>query len=66
MGTFSAVHWIIVLAVLVSTVIPPWIIVRKAGYHPALSLLGLIPLVNIVVLWVFALSDWPALRRDDA
>ncbi|HRD47040.1 MAG TPA: hypothetical protein PLF78_11210 [Caulobacter sp.] len=64
MGSFSIVHWIIVLAVLASTVVPPWIIVRKAGYHPAWSLLGLIPLVNIVVLWVFAFGDWPALRRD--
>lgn len=64
MGSFSIVHWLIVLVVLASTVVPPWIIVRKAGFHPAWSLLGLVPLVNIVVLWVFALSDWPALRRD--
>lgn len=70
MGSASWIHWIIIITVMLLTlavsVIPPWIIVRKAGYHPALSLLGLIPGVGIIMIWVFALSDWPALRRDDA
>lgn len=42
-----------------------WMTVRilsKAGYSGAWSLLTLIPIVNIVMIWVFAFSAWPALR----
>lgn len=37
---------------------------RKAGFSGWWSLLMLIPLVNIVMIWVFAFSDWPALRKS--
>jgi uncharacterized membrane protein YhaH (DUF805 family) len=37
-------------------------ILRKAGYSGWWSLLTLIPIVNIVMIWVFAFSDWPALK----
>ncbi len=43
--------------------IPYWVIAEKAGYSGWLSLLMLVPLVNVVMLWVFAFSEWPALRR---
>ena len=42
-----------------------WMIVRilnKAGYSGWWSLLMVVPLVNIVMVWVFAFSDWPALK----
>lgn len=45
-------------------IIPLWIILRKAGFHPAWSLLGLIPGVNFIAVWVFALLPWPVHRRD--
>ena len=41
-------------------------ILSKAGYSPWFSLLLLIPLVNFVMILVFAFSDWPVdkeLRR---
>ncbi len=38
--------------------IPLWQIVKKAGFHPALSLLVFVPLVNIIMLYVFAFSKW--------
>ena len=38
--------------------IPLWMIVKKAGFNPALSLLVLVPLVNIIMLYVFAFSRW--------
>jgi len=43
-------------------VVPCWRIVGKAGYSGALSLLVLVPLVNIILLWVFAFSKWPIER----
>ena len=45
-------------------VIPLWQIVQKSGFHPALSLLVFVPLVNIVMLYVFAFAEWPSLKRE--
>jgi hypothetical protein len=38
-------------------------ILRKAGYSPWWALLALIPVVNLVMLLVFAFANWPVLRR---
>jgi ABC-type Na+ efflux pump permease subunit len=45
-------------------VLPYWQIFKKAGFSPALSLLMLVPFVGIIVLFVVAFSDWPALRKS--
>lgn len=37
-------------------------ILKKAGFSPWLCLLMLIPFVNIVMIWVFAFTTWPAQR----
>jgi len=39
-------------------VIPYWKIFSKAGFAGALSLLMIIPLVNLIVLYVIAFSEW--------
>ena len=39
-------------------VIPYWMIFKKAGFAPALSLLMVIPGVKLIVLYVIAFSDW--------
>jgi hypothetical protein len=40
-------------------VLPPYgIIFKKAGFSPWLAILMMIPVVNIVTLWVVALSTW--------
>ena len=39
-------------------VIPFWKIFSKAGFAGALSLLMIIPLVNLIVLYVVAFSEW--------
>jgi len=33
---------------------------RKAGFSGWWSLLMLVPLVNIVMIWIFAFVQWPA------
>ncbi|HUA81701.1 MAG TPA: hypothetical protein VL997_15090 [Dyella sp.] len=43
-------------------VIPAWKIVAKAGYNGAWSLLIFVPLVNIIMMYVFAFSQWPTER----
>jgi hypothetical protein len=44
------------------TLLPFWFIFKKAGFHPAISLLTAIPIVNILTLYYIAFSPWPALK----
>jgi hypothetical protein len=49
---------------LVLLAVPLWMIgrvLRRAGYSPWWALLVLVPLVNLVALWVFAYVRWPAI-----
>lgn len=59
MESFSIWHWIVIFGYVLVIVVPCWRIVSKAGYAGAWSLLSLVPLVNIVALWVFAFVRWP-------
>ncbi|OGB25994.1 MAG: hypothetical protein A3I66_09800 [Burkholderiales bacterium RIFCSPLOWO2_02_FULL_57_36] len=48
--------------------VPMWRIISKAGYSGAWALISLIPVVNIIALWIFAFATWPnerVRRRDD-
>ena len=53
---------IVVLVFALVVLIPYWRIFGKAGFSPLLSLLMLLPIVNIVMLYVLAFSDWPSLK----
>jgi len=59
-GTFSIWHWFVLLFWGPLFVVPAWRIASRAGFSGALSLLMLVPLVNIVLLWVFAFITWPS------
>jgi len=58
-GAFSL---IIILVAFLIYIIPAWRIVSKAGFPGALSLLMLVPVVNLILLWVFAFVEWPVQR----
>jgi len=61
----SFAPWLIALAiVLVIYVIPVVKILHKAGYSGWWCLLIFVPLVNIIMLWVFAFASWPNLREQ--
>lgn len=52
---------------LVLLAVPLWMIgrvLRRAGYSSWWALLVLVPLVNLVALWVFAYVRWPAIDGD--
>ena len=63
MGSISIWHWIIVIVTLATAIVPPVKILGKAGYSGWWVLLGFVPLVNLIMLWVFAFADWPALAK---
>lgn len=48
---------------LLLTVLPFWFICKKAGFHGALSLLMLIPIGNIILIFILAFTEWPVLRE---
>jgi hypothetical protein len=45
-------------------VLPFWKIFTKAGFSGALSILMIIPFVNIGMLFFLAFTEWPALKKD--
>lgn len=49
---------LVLVIVLPIVVLPYWQIFRKAGFSPVLSLLILVPLVNLVLLYYVAFSHW--------
>jgi uncharacterized membrane protein len=48
---FALIMWVIVI-------IPFWQIYKKAGFPPAIALLMIVPLANIITLYVVAFSQW--------
>lgn len=63
-GAFSIWHWLVLVVFFgIAWIIPAWMIVKKAGYSPAWSLLGFIPILNVLLLWVFAFIQWPSLKN---
>ena len=55
---------VIVIIVVLVFIWPYGRILSRAGYSPWLAILIVVPLVNLIALWVFAYADWPALRRN--
>jgi len=46
-----------------------WLVVRilhKAGFSGWWALLMLVPVINIVAVWLFGFSDWPSGRNEPA
>ena len=60
MDSVTVIRIVAVCAIFVFAIviIPYWQIFKKAGFAPALSLLMMIPLVNLIMLYVLAFSDW--------
>ena len=61
-GMIGSPWMMLLVAVLV--VVPVWRICTKAGYSGWLSLLVLVPIVNLVLLYFLAFAEWPLERRD--
>jgi uncharacterized membrane protein YhaH (DUF805 family) len=65
MHPMNSGHWLFVIVVLVAMLYPYIRIIRRAGYSGWWFLTMFVPIVNIVMLWVFAFAQWPALNRAD-
>jgi hypothetical protein len=58
MGEPSIAHWIITIALVAIWLVPLWVITRRIGRSPALSVIAL--LVGPLYLWWLAFSRWPS------
>ena len=48
----------------VIAVVPFWRICKRVGHSPWLSLLVVLPLVNLVFIYYLAFSQWPAEKNS--
>jgi hypothetical protein len=56
--------WELSAIIIVAGFLVPWFFIyKKAGYSPAMGCLMFIPLVNIIMLFVLAFSQWPIERE---
>lgn len=53
-----AIFPFLILIFIALVLIPYWMIWKKAGFSPWLSLLMIVPLVNFIMLYVLAFSEW--------
>ena len=49
---------IIIVVGLAVVIVPFWFICKKAGFSPWLSLLNVIPLGNLILIYVLAFAEW--------
>jgi hypothetical protein len=65
---FAPAHLLVLLFVTACyaaiIVVPFWFIFKKAGFSPFMSLLMVIPLVNLIMLYVLAFSPWRSDRHQ--
>ena len=61
-NTMWAGHWLWMLVIAIVVVIPAWRICQRTGYPGWMGVLILIPIVNLVLLYFIAFSDWPVER----
>lgn len=41
-------------------------ILLKAGFDPLWMLVMVIPVVNVIMVWIFAFADWPHLKKKES
>jgi heme/copper-type cytochrome/quinol oxidase subunit 4 len=54
------------LLVVIISIIPFWKICERVGHSPWLSLLMLIPLINIIFIYYIAFGEWPSQKGPAA
>ncbi len=60
----SVVHWLIVLAAAMSTIIPVAKALKRTGLSPWWAVLSVIPIVGWFGIWAFAYARWPNLEAQ--
>jgi hypothetical protein len=56
---FGPVHWIVFIAMALLVLYPVGRILGRIGFSPLWSALLFVPIVNLLALWIVAMTDWP-------
>ena len=59
MSGYGVGHWIAFAVIVAVVLYPIGRILGRLGLSPFWSVLALIPLVNLIGLWLLAFIDWP-------
>lgn len=54
--------WMLVVGIIV--VVPFWRLCQRIGYPGPLGLLALVPVANIILLYIIAFAKWKPEKRD--
>ena len=64
MGPAMGAGWLVGAAMYALLIVVPfWQLWRRTGHSGWISVLMVVPLLNLILLWVLAFKDWPAVRR---
>ena len=63
-GSISIWQLLIVVVILFLSLWPTCRILNRAGYSRWWVLTMYVPLINIILIWVFAFSDWPIHKKS--
>lgn len=66
MTTFFLHHYLMFAVVAALFLYPIGRILSRIGLSPLWSVFALIPFVNLVLLWIVALIEWPGHERQSA
>ena len=58
MAAIIPIFLIFMLVGMAIVIVPCWFICKKAGFSPWLSLLNMVPLGNLILLYILAFADW--------
>jgi len=50
---------LLVPAMIAIAIVPLWMIAKRAGLPPAISLLTVIPFLGLIVMYYIAFAEWP-------
>ncbi|WP_233217291.1 hypothetical protein [Trinickia dabaoshanensis] len=59
MAGYGLAHWIVYVVMAVVLLYPIGRILMRIGLSPFWSILALVPLLNLIGLWLLAFIDWP-------
>ena len=63
MPGYGIAQWIVAAVAIAVVLYPLGRILRRMGFSPLLSIVALLPFVNLIALWMVAFIDWPRAAR---
>lgn len=63
MTGYGVGHWLLFAAMIAAFLYPIGRILSRVGFSPFWSILAVIPVANLIALWLLAFIEWPPAER---